>query len=210
LREQLNVEFRQATAALLARQQKEWQTMVWRERSLLGRAWNAYDAGRSAENALGRARKTLWATVSARSRLAALRQHQAEERQASFKAFKVETRRRNAELSADIDRRLDGNHKRHLTARASTHRRYSAKKRDYAGNWAERTEARREAWRQFREKWEPIEQDRHRYERQQANLQRLHEQQSENLRRLKEQEERVATRQRSRGMNRSRDDGVER
>jgi len=64
LREQLNVEFRQATAALLARQQKEWQTMVWRERSLLGRAWNAYDAGRSAENALGRARKTLWASVS--------------------------------------------------------------------------------------------------------------------------------------------------
>ncbi len=210
LREQLTTEFRQAKADLLTRQQKEWQKTAWRERSLLGRAWNAYDAGRSAENAVGQIGKTLWASVSATSRLMSLRQHQKEERQAALQALNAEARKRQEELSTDNDRRLHNNHERHLEARASTLRRYDAEKRDYAGKWAERTEARREAWRQFREKWEPLERDRHRYERQQASLQRLHQQQRENLKRLREREERCASRQHSRGGSRSWDDDRER
>ena len=173
LREQFNVEFRQAKAMLLARHQKEWRTKVWRERSLLGRAWNAYDAGRSAESALGQIGKTLSASVSARSRLAALRQHQSEERQAIFQDFKAEARKRQAELSADIDRRLDDNYKRHLSAQSSTLRRYDAEKSDYADKWAERTEARREGWRQFRVKWEPVERTRRLCESQKENMQKL-------------------------------------
>jgi hypothetical protein len=39
LREYLKIAFQQAKADLFARQQMEWQTTVWRERSLLGRAW---------------------------------------------------------------------------------------------------------------------------------------------------------------------------
>ncbi len=210
LREQLNIEFRQAKAELQARQQKEWQTTAWRERSLLGRAWNAYDAGRSAEGAVGRIGKALWASISTGSRLAALRQNQAEERRASSQTLKAKTRKRQAKLGTNIDRRLDGNHQRHLAARASTLRRYNAEKRDYVGKWAERTEARREEWRQFREKWEPLERERLRQELQQANLQWLHKQQRENLRHLKEQEERRASRQHSRGRSRRRGDGMER
>ena len=210
LREQLKADFRRAKAELLARQQKEWQTTVWRERSLLGRAWNAYGAGKAVDSAMGRIGKTLWASISTRSRMATLRQHQSEERQAVFQVQNAEARKHQAELSADIDRRLDDNHKRHLAARSSTFRRYDAEKREYADKWTERTEARREAWRQFREKWEPLERDRRRYEQQQANLQRLHEQQRENLRHLREQDERGALRQRGLGRSRSRDDGMER
>ena len=210
LRDRLNVEFRQAKAELLARQQREWQTTVWRERSILGRAWNAYDAARSSESALGRLGKTLWASISTGSRIAGLREHLAEERKATFQAYNAEARRRETEIRADVDSRLDDNHKRHLAARASALRRYDAEKGDYATKWSERTAARREAWSQFREKWEPLERDRRRHERQQANLQRLHQQQRENLRRLKEQERQAASRQRGRGRSRSRDDGIER
>ena len=210
LREQLNVEFREAKAMLLARQQKEWQTTVWRERSLLGRAWNAYDAGRSADSVFGQVGKTLRVSVSARSRLAALRQHQVEERQAVFQTLNAEVRKRQAELGVDIDRRLDGNHKRHLATRASRYRRYQAEKRDYAGKWAERTEARREEWRQFREKWERLERDRRRSKQQRANLQRLHEQQRKNLRRLREQEKQGSSQHRGRGRGRTQDWGMER
>ena len=210
LREQLKIEFRQAKAALLAQQQKEWQTTVWRERSLLGRVWNAHDAGRSAESAVGRIGKTLWASVSRTSRLMSLHQHRKEGRQAILQARNSEARERQEEQSADIDRRLDGNHKRYLTARASTLLRYDAEKRDYAGKWAERIEAQRETWRQFREKWEPLERDRQRHERQQANLQELHEQQRKNLRHLREQEERGASRQPGRGRSRSYGDERER
>lgn len=210
MREQLNIDFRQAKAALLARQQKDWQTTVWRERSLLGRAWNAYDAGRSAETALGQVGKTLWASVSTRSRLTALRQHQAEEWQASYQAFNGEARSRQTELRARIDHRLDDIHQRHIAARASTLRRYDAEKRDYSRKWAERSESRRKAWRQFREKWAPLERDRRRHERQQANLKKLHEQQREKLRSLRVQEKQTASRQRGRGRSRSRRDGIER
>ena len=210
LREQHNVEFRQAKAVLLARQQKEWQRKAWRERSLLGRAWNAFDAGRSAKSAVGRISKTIWASASARSRLATLRQQQAEERMAAFQALNAEARKHQALLSADINHRLDNNHKRHLAVRASTLQRYNAEKRDYAGKWAERTEARREAWRQFREKWELLERDRLRSEQQQANLARLHQQQRETLRHLKEQENQLAKRQPSHLRSRSRSHGIER
>ena len=210
LREQLKVEFCQAKAALLARQQKEWQKTVWRERSLLGRAWNAYDAGRSAKNAVGQVGKTLWASVSARSRLTALRQQQAEERLVAFEALNIEVRRRHADLSADIDRRLDDNHERYLAAGTSTHCRYSAEKRDYAGKWAEHSEARREAWQQFREKWKSLELDRRRNERQQANLQGLYQQQRENLRMLKGQETQASLQQYDRGKIKNRDDDMER
>ena len=210
LREQLNIGFRRAKIKLLARQQKEWRTKAWRERSLLGRVWNAFDAGRSAESFFGQAGKTLWASVSARSRLATLRQQQAEERLVAFQALNAEARKHQADLSTDIDHRLDDNHKRYLAARASTLHRYNAEKRDYAGKWAERAETRRAAWRQFREKWEPLERDRCRSEQQQANLERLHEQQRANLKQLKEQKERGALQRHSLGRTRSRDDGMER
>ncbi len=210
LRQQLNVEFRKAKAALFAQQQKEWQTAAWRERSLLGRAWNAYKAGRRAESAVGRIGKTLWVSVSTTSRLVSLCQYQKEERQAILQAQNAEARMCQAELNVEIERRLDDNHQRQLAACASTYRRYQAEKRDYAGKWAERTEERREAWRQFRERWEPLERNRRRIEQQQANLKMLHEKQRANLRQLKEQEERSASRQPGRGRSRSRDDGMER
>ena len=210
LREQLNVDFRQAKADLFARQQQAWRARASRERSLLGRAWNAYDSGRSAETAVGRIGQTILASVSTGSRIAALRRHQAEERQTTFQALNADARRREAELRADVDRRLDDHHQRHLAARASALRRYDAEKRDYAAKWAERSEARRDAWRQFREKWEPLERDRRRHERQQGNLQRLHQQQRENLKRLEEREREAASRHPGRGRSRSRDDGMER
>ena len=43
--------------------------MAWREKSLLGRLWNAYDVSQTADNTSRRIGRALWATVSQSARI---------------------------------------------------------------------------------------------------------------------------------------------
>ena len=67
--DRLQIEIRQAMKQamrdLADTQRQERQTKAWREKSLLGRHWNAYDVGKSADSASQRIGRTLWATALA-------------------------------------------------------------------------------------------------------------------------------------------------
>jgi hypothetical protein len=185
-----NREAIRATMQAFAKQQdQERRTMLWRERSLLGRVWNAYDAGRQAEG-LERFGKTLWSTLSRSARLDSLHAERAARRQAVYQQAVGWAREREAELRTAGKAKLDANYRKFLAARESTLRQYETEQKDYRRQWAERTAIRREAWQEFRKTWEPRERTR-----------QLHERQKENLRRIEEQ---LARAERNQGKNRGR------
>jgi hypothetical protein len=169
--------------AFARQQDQERRTTLWRERSLLGRVWNAYDAGRSAEG-FGRVGKTLWSTVSRSARLDSLHAERAARRQAVYEQAVGWARKRETELRTAGKVALDANYQKFLAARESTLRQYETEQKDYRRQWAERTATRRKAWQQYRVNWEPRERLR-RWEVEKEERMRPHyERHKENYRRM--------------------------
>ena len=107
--------------AFAEQQNVERRTVAWRERSLLGRVWNAVDAGRSAESWEQRLGKTLWATVSKTARIEGLRTDQRERRQAVYQEVVSWAGQREAEFRVSFKARQDANYRKFtVVARAST------------------------------------------------------------------------------------------
>lgn len=184
--------------AFAEQQNVEQQTIAWRERSMLGRVWNAVDAGRMAKGWEQRLGKTLWATISKTARTEGLRSDQRERRQAVYQEVVSWAGQREAELRVSFKARYDANYQKFTAARASTLDRYKAEQKDYRCMWAKRSEARREAWREFRRLYEPKE-----------RIRQLHDRQRENLQQLKEKEARTASSSASRSHGRSRGRGYD-
>ena len=184
--------------AFAEQQNVERQTIAWRERSMLGRVWNAVDAGRSAKGWERRLGKTLWATVSKTARTESLRFDQRERRQAVYQEVVSWAGQREADLRVNFKARHDANYQKFTAARATTLDQYKAEQRDYRRMWGERSEARREAWREFRRLYEPKE-----------RIRQLHDRQRENLQQLKEKEARTASSSASRSHGRSRGRGYD-
>ena len=190
------------TMRAFAKQQNvERQAIAWRERSLLGRVWNAVDAGRSAKGWEQRLGKTLRATVSKSARIEGLRDEHQERRQVLYQQMISWARQRELDFRASYKSRYDTNYQRFVAARANTLDQYNTEQKDYRNMWAERSETRRKAWREFRRHYEPKE-----------RLRQLHGRQRENLQKLKEQEVRTesSSRLRSHGRSRARGYDVER
>lgn len=184
--------------AFAEQQNVERRTAAWRECSPLGRIWNAVDAGRSAEGWEQRLGKTLWATVSKSMRIESLRVDHRERRQVLYQQMISWARQREAEFKASYKARNDANYQRFVAARGSTQDQYKAEQKDYRRMWGERSQARREAWREFRQLYEPKE-----------RLRQLHDRQRENLQKLKEQEARTESHSRLRPHGRSRRRGYD-
>lgn len=164
---------RDATRDLAEEQRREQRTIAWRERSLLGRMWNAYDAGRPAGSTGGRVGRTLWATISRSARLDGLRQSRVDQRQATYSDLKAWARDRTAEIRARQSQEFKANYERLQVARTSTLRQYEQEQKEYRRRWAERNQANRAAWQAFRAKYHHLERERQRHMRQQDNLRRL-------------------------------------
>ena len=184
--------------AFAEQQNSERQSIAWRERSLLGRVWNAVDAGRSAEGWEQRLGKTLWATVSKSARIERLRADYQERQQVLYQQMTSWAREREAEFRSSYKARYDANYQKFVAARASALGHYKAEQSDYRRMWAKRSEARRHAWQEFRRLYEPKE-----------RLRQLHDRQRENLQKLKEQEARTESHSRPRPHGRSRGRGYE-
>ena len=106
-------------------------------------------------------------------------------------------KQRETDLRLAYKEKFEANYQKFSAARESTHRQYQADQKDYRRQWAERNEARQEAWQQFRKTYEPLE-----------RTHQLHERQKEALRRFRERE--AQTPQTSRGRGRSRSYDMER
>jgi len=183
------------TMRAISNQQNDAQSIAaWREKSLLGRAWNAVDAGRTAESFGKQVGKTLWATASTSARMASLHAERIEQRQTAYHEVTGLAQQREADLRSTYQEKFEANYQQFITARESTLRQYGAEQKDYQRQWAEKNAARREAWRQFRKTYEPLE-----------RLRQLHEHQKEALRRFKEREAKTPQPNRTRGRSRSYD-----
>ena len=138
--------------------------------------------------------KTLSATASRSARLANLSADQNRRRQAVYGDVTGQARQRESELRATYKEKLDVNYQKLIATRESTLRQYAVEKKDNQRQWAERNEARREAWQQFRKTYEPLE-----------RLRRLHEWQKESVRRYRELQAQQPQKSRGRGRSRSYD-----
>jgi len=156
-------------------QRKEQQSIAWREKSLLGRLWNAYDAGRTATERRGQIGHTLWAAVSRSARVDHMRQNHSEQRQALYQDLKHRADDRYAELSQRQTLSLTSIYKKFQASRDATLRQYDQEKQGYRRLWTERNEAQRKEWRTYQTKYRPIERDPTRHQHQQENLRRIEE-----------------------------------
>ena len=176
-REALQAEIRQsmkqAVRDLADAQRIELRTTVWREKSLLGRFWNAYDVGKSADSISQRIGRTLWATASRSVRVDHIRPVHSEQGQALYQDLKHQANDRTARLQQQQAQEVRSAYDKFQAARDAALRKYDHEQRGYRRLWADRASARREAWRAYRANYRPIEHERIRQQRQQKNLQRI-------------------------------------
>ena len=173
----LQVEIRQsmqqAMRDLTDAQRQEWQNKAWREKSLLGRLWNAYDVGQTADNTSRRIGRALWATVSRSARIDHLRQIHCEQREALHQHLSRQANHRRDELRQRQAHEVRSEYEKFQAARAAALRQYDQEQQGYRRLWAERNAARSEAWRAHRTRYRPIERDRLRHQRQHDNLRHI-------------------------------------
>ena len=173
LQAEIRQSMQQAMRDLADTQRKERQTMAWREKSFLGRLWNAYDSGQTGSNTSRRIGHTLWATVSRSARIDHLRQIHLEQRQALYQDLGRQAGHRRDELRQRHAQDIRSGYEKFQAARAATLRLYDQEQQGYRRLWAERNAARREAWRAHQVRHRPIERERLRHQRQQENLRRI-------------------------------------
>ncbi len=173
LKTEIQQAMKSAMRDLVEAQGQEKQSIAWRERSLLGRLWNAYDVGQSADDAPRRIGRTLWAAVSRSARIDHLRQPHREQRDALFHNLKRLADGRIGELRQHQIQDVRAAYNKFQAARAATLRQYDQEQQGYRHQWAERNDSKREAWRAYQAKYRPMERERLRHQRQQDNLRRI-------------------------------------
>ena len=156
-------------------QRQKRQTMAWREKSLLGRLWNAYDVGQTADKTSRRIGRALWATVSQSARIDHLRQIHRKQRQALYQDLGRQADDRREELRQQHAQEIRSAYEKFQAARAVTLRQYDQEQQGYRRLWADRNAARRQAWFAYRARYQPLEREQQRHRRQQDNLRRLNE-----------------------------------
>lgn len=173
----LQVEIRQsieqAMRDLADAKRQERQTKAWREKSLLGRLWNTYDVGQTADLTSRRIGRALWATVSRSARIDHLRQIHREQRQARYQDLSRQADYRRDELRQRQTHDVRSTYESFQAARAASLRQYDQEQQGYRRLWAERNAIRREAWHAYEARYRPQESERQRHQRQQNNLQRI-------------------------------------
>ena len=175
LQAEIRQSMKRAMRALADAQRQDRQTVAWREKSLLGRLWNAYDVGQTADKTSRRIGRALWATVSQSARVDHLRQVQQEQRQALYQDLQRQADDRRDELRRRQAHEVRSAYEKFQAARAATLRQYDQEQQGYRRLWAERNAARREAWRAHQARYRPLEREQLRHQRQQENLRRLEE-----------------------------------
>ncbi len=94
-------------AAFSSQQDQTQRATAWREKSLLGRVWNAVDAGRTAESFGQQVGKTLWTTASTSTRMASLHAERIEQRQAAYLEVTGSAKQREADLCLAHQEKFD-------------------------------------------------------------------------------------------------------
>ena len=173
LQAEIQQSMKQAMRDLADTQRNARQTMAWREKSLLGRLWNAYDVGQTADNTSRRIGRALWATVSRSARIDHLRQIHRDQRQALYQDLGRQADHRREELRQRQGQEIRSAYEKFQAARAATLRQYDQEQQGYRRLWAERNGARREAWRAYQARYQTLEREQWRHQRQQKNLRRL-------------------------------------
>ena len=121
-----NALIRETMRALANQQDQARRTIVWREKSMMGRVWNAVDAGRTAENIGQQVGKMLWATASKSARLTNLAAEQSRQRQIVYDAVAGRVRQRETDLRSACKEKFEANYQKFIAARESTIRQYRA------------------------------------------------------------------------------------
>ena len=173
LRTEIRQVMRQAMDHPAEAQREEARTLAWREKSFLGRVWNAYDAGRSADSMNRRVAGTIWAAISRSARVEGLNKRRSAQRQAAYHELEARADAQHGDLRQKNDLALAAAFKKFEAARQGTLREYDRERQDYRRLWADRNRANREAWRGFRAKYHPLERERQRHAKQRENLSRI-------------------------------------
>jgi len=102
-----------------------------------------------------------------------MRQSHSEQRQALYQDLKRWADDRYAEQRERQAQVFTAAYEKFQVSRTATLRQYDQEQQDYRHLWAERNEARREAWRAYQARYRPSDREQLRHQRQQENLRRI-------------------------------------